>query len=144
MLSLHVCYVKKRESREQAEDLLLLGKAAFTLLREEELPVAEDVELALLTLGDRSGDALVVQDGRETRGPAVVAASDGAVLDLDGHVRSLPGQTRPGTRDDRRVVDGGGKRAVDATRPLEPRAEGVSYLWCTVPYEQRSLQRDRE
>jgi len=75
---------------EQAEDLVLLGKATFALLREEELPVAQDVELALRTLGDRGGDALVVQDGRETRGPAVIAASDGAVLDLDGHVRSLP------------------------------------------------------
>jgi len=143
MLSSHVCYVK-RESREQAENLVLLGEAAFALLREEELPVPEDVELALLALGGRGGDALVVQDGRETRSPLVVAASDGAVVDLDRHVGSLPGQARPGTRDNRGVVDGGGKRAVHAAGPLEPRAERVGYVWCTVPYEQRPLQRDRE
>jgi hypothetical protein len=129
---------------EQLEDLVLLGKAAFTLLREEELPVTQDVELALRAFGDRGGDALVVQDGRETRGPAVVAASDGAVLDLDGHARSLPWERRRGARDDRRQVDGGGKRPVDAARLLEPRAEGVGGLGRALTEKQRALERDRE
>ena len=93
---------------EQTEDLVALGETAFALLREDELTVSEHVELALRTLGDRGSDAAVVQHGRDTRGLAVVTASDGAVVNFDGHVRSLPGQTRPGTRDDRSVVDGRG------------------------------------
>jgi hypothetical protein len=31
--------------------------------------------------------AVCVQRGRETRGPRVVAVSDGAVVDLDAHLR---------------------------------------------------------
>jgi len=54
------------------------------LLREGELPVDDHVELALLTRGGRRLDALpLVQLGRETRSPCVVAVSDGAVEDLD-------------------------------------------------------------
>jgi hypothetical protein len=57
------------------------------LLREDELPVGEDVELALRPLLDVGLVVrLRVQLGRETRGPGVVAVSDGAVLDQNlGH-----------------------------------------------------------
>ena len=65
----------------------MLREAAFLLLREDQLPVGDDIELALLT---RDGVSVVsgarVQLGRETRGPAVIAVSDGAVEDLDPHV----------------------------------------------------------
>ena len=67
--------------------LLVLREAAFLLLRKDQLPVGDDVELALLPrhgLGVVSGALL--QLGRETRGPAVIAVSDGAVEDLDLHV----------------------------------------------------------
>ena len=64
----------------------MLREAAFLLLREDQLPVCDDVELTLLA---RDGLGLVsgalVQLGRETRGPAVIAVSDGAVIDLDLH-----------------------------------------------------------
>jgi hypothetical protein len=67
------------------------------LLGEEQLPVGDDVELTLLA---RDGLGLVsgglVQLGRETRGPAVIAVSDGAVEDLDLHVSSLLKTRRAG------------------------------------------------
>jgi len=69
------------------DDLGVLREAAFLLLREDQAPVGDDVELTLLTrhdLGLVSG--ALVQRGRETRGPAVIAVSDGAVEDLDPHV----------------------------------------------------------
>jgi len=56
----------------------------LALLREDDAALGHDVELAL-----RSGDGFrvvrsaVVQLGRETRGPLVIAVSDGAVEDLD-------------------------------------------------------------
>jgi Tol biopolymer transport system component len=59
------------------------------LLREHDLAVAYDVELALRTLSDARVEALAVQLGRETRGPFVVAASDGAIEDLDAHEKTL-------------------------------------------------------
>ena len=62
----------------------MLREPPFALLREDDLAVGEHVELALralLDLGLVLG--LVVQLGRETRGPRVVAVSDGAVLDQD-------------------------------------------------------------
>jgi hypothetical protein len=64
----------------------VLGEATLVLLAEDHLPVGDHVELALLT-----GDGLclmrrlLVQLGRETRSPAVIAVSDGAVQDLDSH-----------------------------------------------------------
>ena len=65
----------------------MLGEAPFFLLREDQAPVGDDVELTLLA---RDGLGLVsgalVQLGRETRGPAVIAVSDGAIKDLDLHV----------------------------------------------------------
>jgi hypothetical protein len=57
------------------------------LLREDELAVADDVELALLPLLDGRLEPLLLQLGRETRSPFVVAASDGAIEDLDAHGR---------------------------------------------------------
>ena len=59
--------------------------ASHLLLGEDEAPVRKDVELALLT-HDRDGVVAVgLQLDRETRGPFVVARSDGAVEDLDPH-----------------------------------------------------------
>jgi hypothetical protein len=64
----------------------VLGKPTLALLAEDQLPVGKHVELALLA-GDRLGGVrrLGVQLGRETRSPAVIAVSDGAVEDLDVH-----------------------------------------------------------
>jgi len=55
------------------------------LLGEDELAVADDVELALAAAGGRRLDAARVQLGGETRRPFVVAASGGAVEDLHAH-----------------------------------------------------------
>ena len=78
-----------RALRERGADLGVLGEATFLLLREDQLAVDEYVVLALRTLFDlRFMLRLGVQLGRETRGPCVVAVSDGAVLDQDlGHGR---------------------------------------------------------
>ena len=65
----------------------MLREAAFLLFREDQAPVGDDVELTLFA---RDGLGLVsgalVQLGRETRGPAVIAVSDGAVEDLELHL----------------------------------------------------------
>jgi hypothetical protein len=62
----------------------VLGEAPRALLGEDQLPVGEHVELALLAREDlRLVLRLRVELGRETRGPAVIAVSDGAVVDLD-------------------------------------------------------------
>jgi hypothetical protein len=63
------------------------------LLREHDRAVADDVELPRLAAPDRCVEPLVVQLGRETRGPAVVAASDGAIQDLDAHRGSVHGRS---------------------------------------------------
>ncbi len=64
----------------------MLGEAAFLLFREDQLPVGDDVELALLTRHDFGVvRGAFVQLGRETRSPAVIAVSDWAVEDLDSH-----------------------------------------------------------
>jgi hypothetical protein len=57
----------------------------LVLLREEELAVGEDVELRLRALSDRGVESSLLQLGRETRGPSVVPASDGAVENFDAH-----------------------------------------------------------
>ena len=64
----------------------MLGESALVLLREDQLPVGDDVVLTLFP-GDglRLVRSALVQLGRETRSPAVIAASDGAVEDLDLH-----------------------------------------------------------
>ena len=70
---------------QRGEDLARLRVASHLLLGEDEAPVRNDVELALLT-PDRNGVVPVgLQLDRETRGPFVVARSDGAVEDLDLH-----------------------------------------------------------
>ncbi len=62
----------------------MLREPALALLREDQLPIGEHVVLALAALFDLGLVlGLVVQLGRETRGPCVVAVSDGAVLDQD-------------------------------------------------------------
>ena len=73
----------------------MLGEAAFLLLREHEPAVRDDVELALLPgNGARLVRGPLVQLGRETRSPSVITVSDGAVVDLDLHLRaSLPKAT---------------------------------------------------
>jgi hypothetical protein len=64
----------------------VLGEAAFLLLAEDQLSVHEHVELAVLARDDlRLVRRPLVELGRETRGPAVIAVSDGAVVDLDLH-----------------------------------------------------------
>jgi len=69
---------------KQLADLRVLREPALLLLREDELVVREHVVLALGALFDLGLVlGLVVQLGRETRGPCVVAVSDGAVLDQD-------------------------------------------------------------
>ena len=85
-----------------------------------------------------------LQDGHETRGPAVVAASDGAVVDFDGHVLTLP-EAGSVPVDDRRELEPGRQRAVDAASPAEPRcAERVGDGRVAVPDEQRALQCERQ
>ena len=75
----------------------MLGEAALVLLREQQRAVGNHVELAAFAL---DGRCLVlgpqVDLGRETRGPAVIAVSDGAVEDVDPrHASEL---TRGGPR----------------------------------------------
>jgi hypothetical protein len=67
----------------------VLGEAPFALLRENELLVGDHIELALRALDDRRVVlGVLCYLGRETRGPAVVTVSDGAVVDLDAHPRN--------------------------------------------------------
>jgi hypothetical protein len=64
----------------------VLGESPFALLGEHELAVNEHVELRLRPLDDLGLPGRARVDlGRETRGPAVIAASDRAVVDLDAH-----------------------------------------------------------
>jgi hypothetical protein len=58
----------------------------LALLAEDQLAVGENVELTLLA-GDDFGVECgpLVELGRETRSPLVIAVSDGAVVDLDLH-----------------------------------------------------------
>ena len=69
----------------------MLWEPALLLLREDQLTVREDVVLALCTLFDLGFVLrLGVQLGRETRGPRVIAVSDGAVLDEDARHSEKP------------------------------------------------------
>ena len=70
----------------------MLREPTLPLFREDELAVRDDVVLALAALFDLGLVlGLVVQLGRETRGPCVIAVSDGAVLDQNlCHARNLP------------------------------------------------------
>jgi hypothetical protein len=75
----------------------VLGETSLTLLREQQLAVCDDVELAALALdGGRVVLGRFADLGRETRGPPVVAVSDGTVEDLDArHARQLSGVRSP-------------------------------------------------
>ena len=75
----------------------MLREPPFPLLRKDQLTVCEQVELAFRALLDlRLVLRLGVQLGRETRGPRVVAVSDGAVLDQDAsHGANLPVDSAP-------------------------------------------------
>jgi hypothetical protein len=58
----------------------------LALFREDELAVGEDVELPLPAFADSGWVLRLPFDlRRETRGARVIAVSDGAVMDLDGH-----------------------------------------------------------
>jgi hypothetical protein len=59
------------------------------VLREHERAVAQHVELALASGRGGGVEAFVLELGRETRGPCVVAVSGGAVEDLDAHVADV-------------------------------------------------------
>ena len=85
-------------SRQRANDLVVLREAAFLLFRKDQFSVGDDVELALPTrycVGVMS--RALVQLGRETRSPAVIAVSDGAVEDLDLHLLE-PTEAHGGSR----------------------------------------------
>jgi hypothetical protein len=70
---------------DEGENFSIVGEALLLLLREDRHAVGEHVELALLA-GEVGGlESVLPELGRETRGPSVVAASDGAVQDLDLH-----------------------------------------------------------
>jgi hypothetical protein len=70
----------------------VLGEPALLLLGEDQLTVGQHVVLALCPLFDLGLVLrLGVQLGRETRGPCVIAVSDGAVLDQNfRHGENLP------------------------------------------------------
>jgi hypothetical protein len=88
-------------SAERREDLLRLGPAALMLLGEDQAPVRDHVELTLRALDGRRLVLRARPDlGRETRSPAVVAVSDGAVEDLDAHGNIMPGAAAGRHRDD--------------------------------------------
>src|SRR6478735_6553521 len=76
---------RRSAGAEQLKHLAIVGEASDLLLREDRLAVGDDVVLALRALTCGRVVALLRQLGRETRGPFVVAASDGAVEDLDRH-----------------------------------------------------------
>jgi hypothetical protein len=62
----------------------VFGEAVLAFLAEDHAAVGEHVELALRPLEDRGlMRRLLIELGRETRGPAVIAVSDRAVVDLD-------------------------------------------------------------
>ena len=87
---------------EDSQQVRQLRKPAFALLREDNLAVGLHVELALLSLLHLGHVPEAVQLGHETRGPLVVAVSDGAVEDADvRHARErTAGQQRRGEEDE--------------------------------------------
>ncbi len=68
---------------ECRENLGQLGPPSLALLGEDECIVDEDVELALVAADHLGAVFRPVDLGHETRGPLVVAVSDGAVQDAD-------------------------------------------------------------
>ena len=63
----------------------MFRKTSLLLLGEHEPPVHNHVVLALRALERPGVETLLLQLSRETRGSFVVAASDGAIEDLDAH-----------------------------------------------------------
>ncbi|HKB19915.1 MAG TPA: hypothetical protein VKC65_02800, partial [Gaiellaceae bacterium] len=110
-------------------DLVGVREPAFVLLREDQLPVREDVVLALRALFDRRLVPCVVQLGRETRSPGVIAVSDGAVLDQDArHTVNL--HSSESADPSLRVPAPGRKlfHAVSSADPMRPAATPVGYV----------------
>ena len=84
----------------------MLWESALGLLRKDETAVRDHVVLALRALVRGGVESVLSQLGRETRGPSVVSASDGAVEDLDLHHESLsPGMRPPTTGVDSRGME---------------------------------------
>jgi hypothetical protein len=84
---------------KETDDFELVGKPTGLGFREDQVAVGQDVELALASRRGLGLEArLVVNGGRETRGPSVVAASGGAVEDLDGHESQSTTPRIPGAR----------------------------------------------
>jgi len=66
----------------------VIREPALVLLREHELPVHADLELAATSAHERGVEAALLLDlGRQTGGPGKIVSSD-AVTDLDGHTIS--------------------------------------------------------
>jgi hypothetical protein len=80
---------------ERGENLVGFGETAGLLLRKHDTTVGDDVELTLVPGGCPGSDPGLFDRGRETRGPAVVAASGRAVQDLDGHSAEPTGAILP-------------------------------------------------
>src|SRR4051794_7256270 len=76
---------RARSALQQREHFSRLRESLHLALGEHELPVPQDVELARAPRRGLDLETLFVQPGRETRGPFVVAASGGAIKDLDAH-----------------------------------------------------------
>ena len=89
----------------------MLREPALLLLREDQPPVGEHVVLALRALFDRGLVPCVVQLGRETRGPRVIAVSDGAVLDQDARHKDKA------IREPRPMAAGAGLGPAGGSRP---------------------------
>ena len=69
----------------------MLGEAPGFLLGEDELAVAQHVELPFGAGDVLRRNSVRLQLGRETRGPIVIARSGRAVVDLDRHVAEPTG-----------------------------------------------------
>src|SRR4029453_860909 len=81
---------KRLYALQGGEDLARLREAAALLLGEDQLTVADYIDLAPGATDVLRRDSALVQLGRETRGPLVIASSGRAVVDLDGHGPSVP------------------------------------------------------
>jgi hypothetical protein len=89
---------------ESFQHLVRRRETLLLLLREHQAAVREDVELTFaafkcLCLVLRP----LVDLGRETRSPFVVSVSDGAVVNLDAHGRTLVAEPGAGTQRPDRV-----------------------------------------
>jgi hypothetical protein len=135
--------------RELREDLVLVGKTALRVLREDEPPISEDVELSRRAGDWRGFEAELRGDlACETRSACVVPASGRAVVDLDRHSanpshrdrlgNASPIQARAMALDDRRVIDAGRKRpvAAPAFAAETSGAEGVRDLRRRMTHEE--------